>query len=97
VNKSCCGILKESSIVGIGFCGENVSLYRTFPGWAKFSWGYHGDDGKVYDNGTGKDYGPNFGKGDTVGCGVNWQDEAFFFTLNGKFLGERCNLGLTNE
>jgi Ran-binding protein 9/10 len=61
------------------------------PGWREFSWGYHGNDGMTFTEGhRGLDYGPKFGKGDIVGCGVDWQTEAYFFTLNGQFLGKWC-------
>jgi hypothetical protein len=61
----------------------------TFPGWKEFTWGYHSDDGKIYaEHIYGRRYGPEFGKGDIVGCGVDWQSEAYFFTLNGQFLGK---------
>jgi Ran-binding protein 9/10 len=60
------------------------------PGEGEFTWGYHGDDGIAYIEGHDRlDYGPKFGKGDIVGCGVDWQIEAYFFTLNGQFLGKR--------
>lgn len=49
------------------------------------SWGYHSDDGKAFSGetrGMGKNYGPTFERGDTVGCGLNNCGE-MFFSLNG--------------
>jgi hypothetical protein len=55
------------------------------PGWRKFSWGYHGDDGKIFmERGDSQYYVAVFGQGNIVGCGVDWEEEAFYFTLNGK-------------
>ncbi|KAI9362698.1 hypothetical protein BD770DRAFT_359510 [Pilaira anomala] len=73
--------------IGIGFCyGEN-NLER-LPGWNTNSWGYHGDDGHSFaGSGTGKDYGPRFTTGDTIGCGVNFSDRSAFYTKNGWHLG----------
>lgn len=61
------------------------------PGWDAFSYGYHGDDGGIFHSSGDmlKRFGPSFGKGDTIGCGVSYhpRNGGIFFTLNGKFLG----------
>src|SRR5690606_32332817 len=35
----------------------------------------------------GKEYGPKFSLGDTVGCGIHYTKKEVFFTKNGKYLG----------
>jgi Ran-binding protein 9/10 len=72
--------------VGIGFCTKNFLLTR-LPGWEPESWGYHGDDGQVF-NATqhGKAYGPKYGSGDIIGCGINFRTGTAFFTRNGNSL-----------
>ncbi|KAI8580251.1 hypothetical protein K450DRAFT_237574 [Umbelopsis ramanniana AG] len=73
--------------IGIGFCWQSNLLNR-LPGWDDHSWGYHGDDGHSFcSSGNGKPYGPKFGTGDTIGCGVNFQDMSAFYTKNGVDLG----------
>lgn len=58
------------------------------PGWSDRSWGYHGDDGEKYHStGIGEDYASCFTTGDTVGCGVDFNRSAAFFTKNGVSLG----------
>ncbi|KAF0441704.1 SPRY-domain-containing protein [Gigaspora margarita] len=37
----------ENKQIGIGFCDKVVSL-NGMPGWYNNSWGYHGDDGKLF-------------------------------------------------
>lgn len=37
-------------------------------------------------------YGPTFGKGDVIGCGLNLVRKNVFFTKNGENLGEHCYL-----
>lgn len=58
------------------------------PGWYPGSWGYHGDDGNFFDQKEdGQKYGPTYGAGDVVGCGVDFVDRSAFFTKNGQHLG----------
>jgi len=82
----------QSPIFAIGFCTSSAHLLE-FPGWPKdnapnsHSWAYHGDDGGFFSSvrtsrpiGYSKLYGP----GDTIGCGVNYDDSMIFFTRNGQ-------------
>ncbi|KAJ5698200.1 SPla/RYanodine receptor SPRY [Penicillium macrosclerotiorum] len=79
----------KEGMIGIGFSSTKASVER-LPGWEQESWAYHGDDGKSFfgeSQGQGRTYGPTFGAGDTVGCGVNFAAGSAFFTKNGTFLG----------
>ncbi|KAG5651818.1 hypothetical protein H0H81_007290 [Sphagnurus paluster] len=75
--------------ISIGFSGRDVKLSR-LPGWEVNSWGYHGDDGCSFAaerTGTGTKYGPTFGTGDVIGCGIDFTTHRAFFTKNGTLLG----------
>jgi hypothetical protein len=64
------------------------------PGWFRGTWGYHGDDGETFDErATGTKYGPTYGAGDTVGCGVEFLKRSAFFTKNGSYLGKKIVYG----
>ncbi|KAI0535189.1 hypothetical protein GGR58DRAFT_23194 [Xylaria digitata] len=83
----------EPPIVGIGLCGEFLDLGNGFPGWEYMnpSTGYHGDNGSIYDSEMG-DYlqirtGRLYEVGDTVGCGVDWDQQSVYYTLNGEHVG----------
>ncbi|KAG9287359.1 hypothetical protein G9A89_023731 [Geosiphon pyriformis] len=77
----------KDGYIGIGFCTKSVNLAR-LPGWEDQSWGYHGDDGNSFCcSGTGKNYGPKFTTGDTIGCCLNFRDGTAFYTKNGVHLG----------
>ncbi|KAH7322550.1 ankyrin repeat-containing domain protein [Stachybotrys elegans] len=80
--------------VGIGFCTLGGSVIK-FPGWLPLpeaplakSWGYHGDDGGLFnsENGWLEKEGPKYTTGDTVGCGVSLSEKTVWFTHNGKKL-----------
>jgi len=74
--------------VAIGACGEYVSLRRVVAGHEKYSFGYH-SDGSIHMEGYKiTEYGPTFGEGDTVGCGLDWNVGSLFFTVNGRKLGK---------
>ena len=57
------------------------------------SWGYHGDDGYVRTSTTiwerERDKFEPFGKGDTIGCGVDFEKSTVFWTKNGKRLSKK--------
>jgi SPRY domain len=78
------------SLVAIGLC-KSESRLTGMPGWRRGSWGYHGDDGKIFAEGTGGNYGPLYGTGDVVGCGIDLQSGIIFFTKNGEHLGKRSD------
>lgn len=85
-------LLDVKSMVAIGFCESNARRVG-MPGWHPHSWGYHGDDGKKFaGDGVGVLYGPTYGTGDVVGCGVDFASRTAFFTKNGEQLGKwTCN------
>ncbi|XP_057469641.1 ran-binding protein M homolog [Actinidia eriantha] len=54
-------------------------------------YGYHGDDGLLYHGqGKGDTFGPTYTAGDTVGAGINYASQEFFFTKNGAIVGTLC-------
>ncbi|XP_078434357.1 ran-binding protein M homolog isoform X1 [Wolffia australiana] len=56
--------------------------------WEENSCGYRGDDGMIYrGQETGESFGPTFAAGDTVGAGINYAAQEFFFTKNGHLVG----------
>lgn len=65
------------------------------PDWydAAISWAWHGDDGKIFFSGNSvsqAQYADPYGKGDTVGCGVIYQnsvDGTIFYSRNDEALG----------
>ncbi|KIX07711.1 uncharacterized protein Z518_02365 [Rhinocladiella mackenziei CBS 650.93] len=77
----------KDTAIAIGFSTAEASLER-LPGWETHSWGYHGDDGKMFfGEHSGRNYGPTFGVGDIIGCGLNFNAGYAFFTKNGQDLG----------
>ena len=73
--------------IGIGLAGHDVKLDR-LPGWEPHSYGYHGDDGHVFNGrGTGRPYGPVFTTGDWVGVIYNRIESTISFTKKGFNLG----------
>lgn len=86
----------QESCVAVGLASKRFPLSGRMPGWDAHSYAYHSDDGKrFHSNGIGTNFGPSFGPGDTVGCGINYMPAAnthhsvgtIFFTLNGAFVG----------
>lgn len=57
------------------------------PGFSPTSYGYRSDTGCKIFNSKCSIYGPRFTSGDTIGCGINSNTGALYFTKNGKFLG----------
>lgn len=78
-------------IVVIGFCGEFADMTNALIGWNVWTVGYHGDDGMIFENRDTKhgDYDTKrkFGPGNTVGCGIDYSQNEYFFTRDGKIVG----------
>ena len=76
-------------IVTLGFCGEFCDLTDSHTGCARWSVGYHGGDRFIFE---GARYSRHmlqykFGPGGTVGCGINYDEQKYFFTLGEKVVG----------
>ncbi|WVQ85115.1 hypothetical protein IAT38_007280 [Cryptococcus sp. DSM 104549] len=79
----------EEGFMSVGWTTKGTSL-RRLVGWGKGSWGWHGDDGRVFEGqGTGEKFSETWTKGDTVGCGVDFTTGQAFFTKNGRMMGHR--------
>ena len=62
--------------VALGLATSSFAMNR-HPGWEPNSYGYHGESGHRFANASsssgssgGETYGPTFGMGDVVGCGI---------------------------
>ena len=59
----------REGFISIGFSEGDVPLNRLV-GWESKSYGYHGDDGNIFEgNGRGRKYGPTFTAGACAGTG----------------------------
>lgn len=59
------------SCVAVGLAAKPFPVSGKQPGWDANSYGWHGDDGRVFHGtGIGRPFGPAFEVGDTVGCGI---------------------------
>ena len=74
----------------IGFIGKDSPLNRNV-GATPNSYGYSGNDGRFHTHGkqcNGVPKGtPTYSTGDTVGCGVHYEERFVFFTKNGSLVG----------
>lgn len=78
-----------SECIAVGLATKDFELDKKMVGWDIDSYGYHSDDGAIF-HGRGRQlstYGPSFGVGDTVGCGIDYESRSIFFTLNGTYQG----------
>ncbi|KAL4125444.1 hypothetical protein PRIC2_009028 [Phytophthora ramorum] len=77
-------------MTAIGLVPSNFPLVGKQPGWTIPSFGYHGDNGKLYSAFPWKPFGPRFGVDDTVGCGIRRRvqddERRVFFTHNGSYV-----------
>lgn len=80
---------RPSDCVAVGLATDSFDWHVRMPGWDASSYGYHGDDGGIFHSSGGmlRKFGPSYGRGDVVGCGIDHVAGGIFFTLNGVFLG----------
>ena len=65
--------------IAIGLTSDpNFPINDTFVGYVGGSIGFHGDDGKCYNNGDSFEYASPYGAQSTVGCGVTACGDVFF-------------------
>ncbi|RYP70657.1 hypothetical protein DL769_004903 [Monosporascus sp. CRB-8-3] len=82
-------------MVALGFTNR-YTLLDNMPGWSDCggpSWGYHGDDGGLFEYTSTSDHvhsiGPKWGMGDTVGCGIDFSRGTIFYTKNGELIAQK--------
>ncbi|KAL6782095.1 hypothetical protein ACKKBF_B10635 [Auxenochlorella protothecoides x Auxenochlorella symbiontica] len=77
----------RDGFIGVGMSAADVKLER-LPGWEPRSYGYHGDDGNIFNGrGYGQKYGPTFTTGDVIGVLFDRVERTISFTKNGRDLG----------
>jgi hypothetical protein len=78
----------REGFMGLGLTSA-TALLNKLPGWVRDSYGYHADDGNIFNgDGRGNPFGPTFTSGDIIGCGYNLVEGKCFFTKNGLSLGK---------
>ena len=88
----------ENNKIGIGIAGESHDL-NGMPGWWGSSYGFHGDDGKIFhgsNSGASNKFLQKYGIYDRIGLGYDLDNKCIFFTKNGNFLGI-CFYDVPNE
>lgn len=78
----------QEGYISVGFMMRWSNLSRLV-GWDPGSFGWHMDDGFVFESrGEGTNRGwPTSTTGDTVGCGIDFTTGQAFFTRNGELIG----------
>lgn len=78
----------RDTTISIGFCTKDARLTK-IPGHEDHTWGYHSDDACAISTlGHGVPYGYQYGAGDTIGCGIDFESKKIFYTKNGINLGD---------
>lgn len=81
----------QTPIISVGFCGEFCDLTSAQVGWNTWSAGYHSDDGGIYaENSQASrmhETGHTFEHGNTVGCGIDYASDVYYFTVDGEVVG----------
>jgi hypothetical protein len=84
----------ESSSIAIGFLSaDQQEIYDGHLGWQEKSIGYHSDNGGLFSGARDKKATctfETFGKGDTIGAGINLASGDMFLTKNGQLLEASC-------
>jgi hypothetical protein len=78
--------------LSVGLCIPNFPLEGLRPGWDLNSCAYYSENGHYHHGSAeGEPFGPSFGAGDTIGCGIIYpplvQKPRLFFTYNGVLVG----------
>lgn len=81
-----------SPCISVGLSCPTFPLKKKQPGWDRYSFGYHSDDGCFFHgDGLGEEMGPAYGVGDVIGCGLMYPPlcpkPRLFFTRNGVIVG----------
>lgn len=80
----------DPACISIGLCGEFSNGKEAHLGWDLWTVGYHGDDGKIFEEYGYGTYKTEllFGPGNTVKCGIDYGKGEYLFTLDGEVIGK---------
>lgn len=78
-----------TSVFSIGFCDDRARLTEQV-GSSVGSWGFCSANGRLYENkkwAWGSPDDQTYGKGEVIGCGLNFKEKVAFYTRNGEVIG----------
>jgi len=80
--------LEKGGRIAIGVTQESFPLAGKLPGSEQNSFGYCSFRGSILEDGDKfQEFGPSFGEGDVIGCGINIKNKSIFWSKNGHFVG----------